>query len=684
MNGTHSIAAAPPDPGQISIWLRAALFGLVYFFSALLGRYLIMQGNLIVGFWLPAALYVAALLLSPTRAWLPLIVAALLADAMFDRWNGIAALLILFFCCANTVQALSSALLFRRFVSSTAAELTLRSVFGMLTFAVLLGPALGALISAIGWQYVNPDSSFVPYWKIWWAGNAVAILLFLPLILSWFAPSARAFSLHLTDPARIAEAALLSVGMLGLTYYLLVDSGGLAGPFDSRLMPFLLWAGLRFGVRGATAASAALALAMTLLLTQGYTPLLPSPISSPEYLFRWQVFLATNALVALIPAVVLEERNRTVAALHQSQARFRQLTDAAFEGICIIENGRLIEVNEQLLAMMGFARAEMLGRPCTDFIAAESREAVAEALRHGEETIGEHCLLRRDGSNFHVEARTRLSVSGDQRLRMMAIRDISDRKQAEDAIRGLNAELERRVAQRTAQLSAANKELEAFSYSVSHDLRAPLRHIAGYAEMLKENVGPLNEEATHQFSRIIGAVTRMGAIVGGLLTLSHLGRTELHKADVSLSEVLQEAREQLAHETRDRNIEWQIDALPIVHADPTLLREALVNLLHNAIKYSAGRDPAHIHVGMAPEKAQDNEIVVFIRDNGAGFDMRYVHKLFGMFQRLHSDLEFEGTGIGLANVQRIINRHDGRIWTESVVNEGATFYFSLPKSASTQ
>jgi signal transduction histidine kinase len=237
-------------------------------------------------------------------------------------------------------------------------------------------------------------------------------------------------------------------------------------------------------------------------------------------------------------------------------------------------------------------------------------------------------------------------------------------------------ELESRVQQRTIELQEINQELESFTYSVSHDLRAPLRHIAGFATMLEDRVGnTLDERSRKYLSTISAAAGRMGRLIDDLLAFSRMGRTSLSPRSVDLSRLVQEARSDLAPDTAGRQIEWVVNPLPTVHADPALLRPVLVNLLSNAMKYSAGRSPARIEIGAA---TQNGEAVVFVRDNGVGFDMRYVNKLFGVFQRLHRADEFEGTGIGLANVRRIIARHGGRTWAEGEVDRGATFYFSLP------
>jgi len=252
--------------------------------------------------------------------------------------------------------------------------------------------------------------------------------------------------------------------------------------------------------------------------------------------------------------------------------------------------------------------------------------------------------------------------------------DITERKRAEQNIRKLNADLERR----TSELEASNKELESFAYSVSHDLRAPLRHVAAYSELLQRQASSvLDDRCKGYVANVMDSAKRMGALIDDLLAFSRIGRAETRTTLVSLREVAREVLRDMERETDGRDVEWSIGELPDVHGDRPMLRLALANLMANALKFTRPRSKARIEIGS--RNGTSGDVVVFVRDNGVGFDMKYVDKLFGVFQRLHSSDSFEGTGIGLATVQRIVARHGGRAWAEGAVDGGATFYFSLPK-----
>jgi PAS domain S-box-containing protein len=361
---------------------------------------------------------------------------------------------------------------------------------------------------------------------------------------------------------------------------------------------------------------------------------------------------------------------------------------AAANSITITDRtGTILWVNPAFCALTGYSAEEVLGNNPRVLKSGRQEQAFYEGfwrtILSGKTWRGEFINRRKDGQDY-IAAQTVTPVQDADGIITHFIgvmEDVTDRKRAEAEIRRLNEHLEEKVRERTAQLTAANQELEAFAYSVSHDLRAPLRHIGAFAGLLKEaTAGSLPEEGQRFLDHIQTSASQMRRLIDDLLAFSRTGRTEIMFQELSLEDLAREVIREMDPDLADRQIQWKVAPLPVVHADRAMLHQVFANLLANAVKYTRPRVPAEIELGCL--QPNPGETVIFVRDNGVGFDMKYATKLFGVFQRLHLPDQFEGTGIGLANVRRIIARHGGRTWAEGQPDAGATFYFSLPNRAS--
>ena len=382
------------------------------------------------------------------------------------------------------------------------------------------------------------------------------------------------------------------------------------------------------------------------------------------------------------PAGILES-NRDITQRVAEEKKFRNLLESAPDAMVIVNSAGYIQlINAQTEKLFGYSREELIGQHTEKLMPERfhslhvqhrqdySHSPRPRSLGAGLELYGR----RKDGTEFPVEISLSPIKTGEDVLVASAIRDITDRRRAEEAIESQRAAL----AQSNNELTAANKELEAFSYSVSHDLRAPLRHIDGFARLLGDTYADnMPQQIRHYLERILAAADQMGRLVDSLLNLARIGRKELIRQEaVNLGDLVRGTISEFSAETENRGIEWCIHALPAVSCDPTLLSLVFSNLLSNALKFTRAVEHPVIQVGT---HMNGGRMTLFVRDNGVGFDSRYADKLFGVFQRLHREEDFEGTGIGLATVQRIIQRHGGEVWAESTPGQATTFYFTLER-----
>jgi PAS domain S-box-containing protein len=642
-----------------SLWQKAAWFGTAYFFCAEVSSYLSARGGTFVSFWLPAGLSVAVLLLNRTRDWPWFLLAALPANFSFDLLHDPKPnpAVIFFFYCANVIQTVAGAWLVRRFVAERPTLATLKEFVGLLGFAAVFSTMLGAVIGAATLVHFGLSQSFEQSCRVWWGSNAMAILVFTPFILTWFSKSKEGRN-DFSPPKKIAEAVLLLLGLILFVSFLYGRGRGMMSMNRIWAVPFLLWGGLRFGSRGATAVNLLFAVSMAFFTTQFSVGLTAAQVLSGEYVFPMQTILAMASLVALIPPIVIGERDRTMAELRESEERFKNLSAAAFEGICISESGRILDVNNQLLTMFGYERAEIIGYQIIELVAPESRELVAEAIRTGRETIYGHQLLRKDGSVFFAEAQAKMVRVGDRTLRMTALRDITERKRAEAE----RAEAQSREAQSRAEytlqlIASQEAERTRIARELHDSLGQNLLLIKNRAqlEMAKTK---LPDDVREQFQSISDIASQ------AIAEARHIAH-DLHPHQLDLLGLTRALRALIDNtgESSAMVIDGKFDPV-----DDVFSREAATNVyrivqesLNNIFKHSRAKN-ARITL-----ERDVHEVLLKIEDDGCGFETGKNGN--------------GGKGLGLKNIAERVRMLGGKIKLDSQPAHGTRIEITIPISA---
>jgi PAS domain S-box-containing protein len=634
-------------------------------------------------FWLANSLVLAFLCWSPARQWPLLLVVSVAMEIAVDRYDNVPWGATTGFAFANALEAGVAAWLARRFIGDPLHLHSFKNLFRSVLLVVVIAPALSAWPGAAAMIHRELATNYFAAWMVWWRGDALGMLLFAPALLSLV--ELRTLDLTSTPPRKILEALVLAVGVVFAAASVLrtdVAVGREVANLPYVIFPFLVWAGLRFGLAAAAWITLIIAIATVWDVEPGVGPYAVAGNIARDHAIAIQAFLAIIAVTGLVLAVDVVERAQAQELLLQSEERLRTIGDNLPVLIGYFDQDQRFRLgNRAYEDWWGAPRETRYGRTLLE---TDGEQAWNDVRSHVQRVrAGERVTFDRDmrssgvDKDLEVTYIPRLDRRGEVIGHYVLGVDVTERKHATRVMKELNDNLERRVEERTRDLFAANQELEAFAYTVAHDLRAPTRHIVGFCEMLRQHAGAtLDEEARRLLDIIDRAATRQARLVEDLLQYTRVGQQQVQLQPLDAGALIEEVRDQLvAQDSSAARVEWAIDDFPQLLGDATLLRQTLLNLLGNAVKFSRGAQQPRIEI-QATEK-EPELAVISIRDNGVGFDMRYQEKLFQVFQRLHAEREFPGTGIGLAIVRRAIEKQGGSVWAEGRLGKGATFSFTL-------
>jgi PAS domain S-box-containing protein len=639
-----------------------AAFALLYFLCATLGNLLSSTGTSYVSFWPPGGLYLGALLLSERRRWWVWMLGAAIGNLAFDGWHGTALPVSIGFYVANSLNATIGAWVVQRFVAARPTMASLGEFFGVLLLGGVGGAAAGATFGAATLFAGGLNPNYVLAWKGWWGGTAMATLLITPIVLSWGGdPGA---SLRWLKRYRLlAEFALVCA--------LIVLSIRLSGPGNEiRLLPLLVWSGVRFGVRGATAVALFVALALAFVTPSVATGLVPTFLGNHEVQYSMQLFLGVMNCVAVVPAIVLDQHALALARVREAEERQRTFASATFEGLCFTEGMCIVDVNDQMLAFLGQERSALLGSEFEALLMPESRAALREAESGGGNGQAFPLVLRKaDGTALHVEAHMRELRLADRRARVIALRDLSESRRAENARR----ELEEQLRQ--------SQKLEAIGTlagGIAHDLNNHLMALLGYAEVGAIE-GAAQEAVRDAFREVTHAGQRAAGLVRKILQFSR--RQPQAVGEVNLTALTRETLV-LLRSTLPSTVQLDADLgeqAMFVRGDAPQLQQVLVNLCTNA-SHAMHNQPGTLRVRLRPLPAEAGEsgefVELSVRDEGEGMSDEVRSRIFEPFFTTKSPAE--GTGLGLAVVHGIVRDHAGRILVESERGAGTTMRVRLP------